>query len=353
MTLSVKKFVFWSMALVMVMACAPAMATPVPPLDPNAINTMIVQTAEAASINTQIAIPPTLTATATLRSTFTPESTYTAVPGIVFPTGTPIQVRQYFRVKHDNQLARYNYISRTGAKDWAGYDEFTPETVPLFVAPRSTGSGTIRTIVDGSWEVYIDALNNNDQKKLRYLKKDNTALFNFTGFPKMESLTMGGNVITVAEIQGDMARVNTFNYNNPGDLTDVNYLTRPDLVHKFVVVAWDKKNKRTYWVNTPQGAIYWPLVARVDLWIPLERIEPFPSLPLIVTANTTQVIRKTPSKDGDETGLEFVVGDFIRIVDYYPSGPHVWGRTASGGWIALLLDRQYLTDWKMETVPPP
>ena len=336
----------------LVMACAPSAITPVPPLDPNAINTSIVQTAEAASAHTQAAIPPTLTATATLRSTFTPEPTFTNIPSIIFPTGTPIQVSQYFRVKHDNQLARYNYQSRTAPKDWQGFDEFTPETVPLFVAPSET-SGTHRTIVDGTWEIYIDALNGNDKKKIRYLKLDNSGLFNDVGFPKLESLTMGGNVITLAEIKGNMGRVNTIDYRNPGVLKEVNYVTRPDLVHKFVIVAWDKKNKRTYWVNTPQGAIYWPLVSSADVWIPLERIEPFPSLPLIVTANTTQVIRKSPSKEGDETGLELMAGEFIRIVDYYPSGPNVWGRTASGGWIALLLDRKFLTDWTMGTVPPP
>ena len=347
-----KKFIFWCMALILVMACAPSVATPVPPLDPNAINTFIVQTADAASVQTQAAQPPTPTFTPTLRSTFTPEPTFTSVPIITFPTSTPIKREQYFRVKHDSQLAEYNYMSRTGANDWQGFDEFTPETVPLFVAP-STTSGTHRTIVDGSWEVYIDALNGNDIKKTRYLKLDNSALFNHTGFPKLESLTMGGNVITLNEIQGNMGKVNTIDYKNPGSLKDVNYITRPDLVHKFVVVAWNKRNKTTYWVDTPKGPIYWPLVASHDVWIPLERIEPFPSLPRVVTANTTQVIRKTPAKDGEETGLELAEGDYIRIVDYYPSGPNVWGRTSSGGWIALLLNREYLTDWFMETVPPP
>ena len=351
MTNSARKYFFWGMALVLIMACVPSAGTPAPPLDPNAINTIIVQTADAASANTQAAIPPTLTATATLRSTFTPESTYTNIPAIIFPTVTPIQRKQYFRVKHDSQLAVYNYKSRT-AENWNGVDEFTPEVVPLFAGPNKT-YGTHRTIVDGSWEVYIDALNDNDRKKIKYLKLNNSGLFNGAGFPKLESLTMGGNVITLAELQGDMGRVNTLDYRSPGSLKDVNYVTRPDLIHKFVVVAWNKKNKTTYWVNTPQGAIYWPLVANADVWIPLERIEPFPSLPLIVTANTMQEIRKSPAMNGDKTGLELAKGEFIRIVEYYPSGPDVWGRTGSGGWIALLLNREYLTDWKMETAPPP
>ncbi|HSG46163.1 MAG TPA: hypothetical protein VLA72_23725 [Anaerolineales bacterium] len=348
---STRKIFFWFVALVLVIACAPSVATPVPPLDPNAINTYIVQTADAASAQTQDALPPTLTFTPTLRSTFTPESTFTNVPSIIFPTSTPIQRKQYFRVKHDNQLARYNYKSRT-AENWNGFDEFTPEVVPLFVGPNKS-YGTLRTKVDGSWEIYIDALNDNDKKKLRYLKLDNSGLFNGSGFPNLESLTMGGNVITLAEIQSGMGRVNTINYKSPGALKDVNYITRPDLVHKFVVVAWNKKAKTTYWVDTPKGPIFWPLVASADVWISLDRVEPFPTLPRVVTANTTQMIRRTPAKDGTETGTELVEGEFIRIVEYYPSGPDVWGRVSGGGWIALLLNKEFLTDWKMETVPPP
>ena len=352
MTYSAKKVFFWFIALILIMACVPSVATPVPPLDPNAINTYIAQTADAASIQTQEALPPTLTFTPTLRSTFTPEPTFTNVPSIIFPTSTPIQRKQYFRVKHDNQLAEYNYQSRTAAKDWQGFDEFTPEAVPLFAGPNKT-YGTHRTIVDGSWEVYMDALNGNDKKKLRYLKLDNSGLFNDTGFPKLESLTMGGNIITLAELQGGFGRVNTIDYKSPGALKDVNYITRPDLVHKFVVVAWNKKNKTTYWVNTPQGSIYWPLVASANVWISLDRIEPFPTLPRVVTAVASQEIRRTPSKDGTKTGTELAEGEFIRIVEYYPSGPDVWGRVSGGGWIALLLNREFLTDWRMETVPPP
>lgn len=351
MRVSGQKIFLWSMVLLLMLACVPSALTPVPPLDPHAINTYIAQTADAASNQTQEAIPSTLTFTPTLRSTFTPEATFTTVPAIIFPTSTPIQNKQYFRVKHDNQLAIYDYRSRTAADNWSGINLFTPEVVPLFVGPN-TSYGTNRTIVDGNWEIYIDALNNNDKKKLRYLKLDNSGLFNSTGFPKLESLTMGGNVITLAEIQGSMGRVNTIDYQNPGVLKDVDYVTRPDLVHKFVVVGYKKSTNTTYWLNTPQGPIYWPLVSSSAVWIPLDRIEPFPSLPRVVTANTTQEIRKDPSKDGAKTGKELAEGEFIRIVDYYPSGPNVWARV-NGGWIALLLNREYLTDWRMDTVPPP
>jgi len=340
------------MTLIVIMACAPSMVTPVAPLDPNTINTYIAQTAESAATRTQEAVLPTATVTSTPRNTFTPEPTSTAVPTVIFPTVTPVQRIQFFRVKHDNQLATYNFKSRTAADDWGGVNLFTPETVPLFVLPQES-SGTHRTVVDGAWETFINSLNGNDEKKLRYLKANNTALFNTSGFPNLESLTMGGNVITLVEIKNGWGRVNTLDYKGPGKLKDVNYVTRPDVVHKFVVVGYKKSTKATYWLNPPRGNIYWPLVSDRAVWVQMDRLEPFPILPMEVTAKKTQAIRKEPATDGEETGTDFLKGQTRSLVEYYPSGGNVWGRLSGGGWIALVLHWEYLTTWSMATLPPP
>jgi hypothetical protein len=350
-----KKFLIWFMALVITLACAPSMVTPVPTLDPNAINLFIAQTAGVASTQTMAAIPPTATFTSTPRNTFTPEPTVTPFQTFFLPSPTPLVRSQFFRVKHDSQLAIYNYKSRT-AENWGGVGLQTPEVVPMLVDPKLK-SGTHRTALNGNWETYINALNDNNEKKLRYLKADNTALFNSAGFPQLESLTMGGNVISISLVQGEWARVYTMDYGNPGSLEEMNYKTRPDLVHKFVVVGWRKSTRVTFWTNTPQGALYWPLVSSRTVWIPLERLEPFPTLPMIVTANTTQDARTEPDLDATLTGYTLSEGKSTRIVEYYPSGSNVWARTESGGWIALLLYQgggpKYLTDWSMATVPPP
>ena len=120
-----------------------------------------------------------------------------------------------------------------------------------------------------------------------------------------------------------------------------------------MIVGWNKNTRTTYWSNPPPGAIYWPLVSDREVWIPLERIEPFPQLPMMVTANTTQDIRKTPESKGEPTGSKFSEGETKRIVEYYPSGSNVWGRIAGGGWIELYLYPKYLTSWSMATKPPP
>lgn len=262
---------------------------------------------------------------------------------------------QYYRVKHDSQLEIYEYKSRTAAEDWHGVSSETPETVPLFVLP---GGGTHRTKLSAEWESFIDVLNRNNERTLRYLKATNTALFNTAGFPKLESLTMGGNVITLSEIKGDWGRVHTLDPGQTLSPEEVNYMTYPDLIHKFVVVGWRKTSKETYWTNPPPGDMYWPLVSGREVWISFERLEKFPDLPVRITANTTVYIQRKPGSTNNPTLLRLFKGQSATVVEYYPSGSNVWGKLNNGGWIALLWypevhDLQYPTTWTMETLPPP
>jgi hypothetical protein len=77
-------------ALAVIAACAPFAGAPLPTLDPNAINTFIAQTVEAASTQTAAAMPtstPTATFTPTPPNTDTPEPTPT--PTVIFILSTP------------------------------------------------------------------------------------------------------------------------------------------------------------------------------------------------------------------------------------------------------------------------
>jgi hypothetical protein len=357
-----KKTLLLFTTFALIMACVPSVATPVPvaPLDPNAINTFIVQTAEAASTQTAAAMPiftSTATITVTPPSSFTPESTFTPVGVIIFPTSTPFEEQQYFRVKHDSQLAFQNYKSRTADPAWP-VDRWglqTPEVFRMSVG-LDRSIGTHRTKLTGVWETFIDQLNNNNEKKLNYLKANDTALFDHAGFPQLESLTMGGNIITLDEIRDGWGRVHTLDYGNPGSLEEINYTTQPDLVHKFVVVGWKRSSKKTYWVNPPPGDLYWPLVSSRAVWMPLEFLEAFPQLPMTVTADVALEIRTAPSKNSDLTGSKISKGGVANVVEYYPSASDVWGRLSSGGWIPLLAHQKglprYPTSWEMETQPP-
>lgn len=343
--------------LSLMIGCVPTFATPtpIPPLDANAIGTFMVQTADAASTQTMVAMPPatfTPTFTATPRNTFTPEPTFTPVQTFAYPTPSPIVRLQYYRVKHDNQLAIYNFKSRTFDDNSDDVRRQTPEVVPLFLEPKLS-SGTGRTNVSGAWESYLNALNDNDEAKVKYVKGTRAGLFNTAGFPQLESLTMGGNIVTLAQIQGDWGQVVTIAYTSPPSAAEVNYVTRPDLIHKFVVVGWKQNTKSTILTLPPKGSIYWPLVSGRSVWIQMERLEPFPILPMEVTANKDLYIQPQPGPKIEETRNQLAKGESATLIQYYPSGSTVWAQLQSGGWIPLIVKGQFSTTWTMATVPPP
>lgn len=85
------KFFYLVVTIILVMACAPTFAAPFPTADPNAVNTFIAQTANAASTQTAAAQPtstftPTITPT---RPTETPSPTVTST--VIFILSTPTQ----------------------------------------------------------------------------------------------------------------------------------------------------------------------------------------------------------------------------------------------------------------------
>jgi hypothetical protein len=251
----------------------------------------------------------------------------------------------------------FNYKSRTFDQSLANNRLQTPETVPLYVLPKLT-SGTARTTISAPWEALMDALNNYNQGDLGYLKGREIALFNTAGFPQMQSLTMGGNIITLDETQGSWGKVHTLDYGSPPSAAEVNYVTRPDVIHKFVVVGWKKDSKTTVIVYPPRGDLYWPLVTKRPVWIQMERLERFPGPPFIVTAKRDLFIQPEPGPNIEETRFKIKEGQPVKIIQYYPSGSNVWGRTQTGGWIPLLWYTvngapKYYTTWQMETLPPP
>jgi hypothetical protein len=76
---------------VVILACVPTFGpgAPQPTFDPNAINTIIVETANAAQTQTALFTTPSSTPTATPTSTATPTETPTPIPTIVIVLFTP------------------------------------------------------------------------------------------------------------------------------------------------------------------------------------------------------------------------------------------------------------------------
>jgi hypothetical protein len=93
MTTQKTKLLVWVTALTLIMACVPSLTTqPVPTTDPGMINTLIVQTANAAATQTAAGLPsatPTPTIAPT-RSTATPTPTATSTVVFLFFSPTPL-----------------------------------------------------------------------------------------------------------------------------------------------------------------------------------------------------------------------------------------------------------------------
>ena len=88
-----KKVLLWFVALALVMACAPAFATPFPTADPGSINTFIALTANAAASQTSAVLPtntPTETLTPTPENTSTPSLTPTST--FIFVLSSPTAI---------------------------------------------------------------------------------------------------------------------------------------------------------------------------------------------------------------------------------------------------------------------
>lgn len=87
------KLLIWLVALSMILACAvPSLSTPIPPLDPGAVNTFIAETVNAASTQTVAARPsstPTATLTPTPRNTETETPTPTVTVIFILSSPTP------------------------------------------------------------------------------------------------------------------------------------------------------------------------------------------------------------------------------------------------------------------------
>jgi hypothetical protein len=124
--------------------------------------------------------------------------------------------------------------------------------------------------LDGS----IRALNQQDPKKYGYLYKDNTALYNSTGYPKQAYITMSRNILLEDRIEGNFLRFQTITPNS--QTFGLSYKNTPWFVHRFDIVCWtrDKTTYHTSIINENIRDIDYYLVTNEGYgYIPLDRVK--------------------------------------------------------------------------------
>lgn len=189
MTIRRSKYLIWCVALVVILACVPALPAPavsVPTIDPNTVGTLIMQTAFAASTRTQAAIPsatPTL-ATPTPRSTDTPEPTATNT--VVFLLFSPTT----------NPLSGLSGLGITGGT--------TSDAFACKVSSVSPANGTAfspRSQFDVTWAVVNIGRNTWEAKDTNYLYLSGDKIHKVESYKLKGSVDSGtGTTLTVEMI---------------------------------------------------------------------------------------------------------------------------------------------------------
>ncbi|MEX2160346.1 MAG: hypothetical protein WD751_00375 [Anaerolineales bacterium] len=242
------------------------------------------------------------------------------------------------------------FPSRTRTPGWAGLRS-TPETVPLWLTPRKS-SHKDDLPLGQAWMAYLRSLN--DDRGYKFITWPPAGWFNKN--LNADTLGFAGNVVEVLGIEGNSARVRTFNMGDkPPDPAKWNFETHPELVHKFTVIT---RNGGV--VNPAEGIdAYIFLIGRKPLYIPLNRLEFFPSLPAKISIKVTTLpwllAKDAPGSAGQKIDKYLPMAS-ATVYEYAVRGTYVWGRTDKG-WIALCWypvanKWRYFTSWRMKTIPP-
>lgn len=255
---------------------------------------------------------------------------------------------RYARLLHDFQWMKYP--SRTVTPGWDGLRS-TPETVPLFLTPNPN-SHKDDLKLGSAWEEYLEDIN--EDRAFKFIMWPPAGWFNKNR--NADTLGFGGNVVEVLSVNNRSAQVKTFDLaGTPPSSTEFNFETHPEVVHKFTVIT-----KKGSVINPAEGIdSYIFLIGRSPLYVPLNRLEFFPRLPIEIKINLTTIpwllVKDAPGSSGNVVG-KLIPSQKITVHEYAPRGTYVWGRTDLG-WIALCWNPKagnlrYFTSWRMKTMPP-
>lgn len=184
-TTSKTKLLIWVLALALILACVPTLPAPggVPTTDPAAINTFIAQTVEAASRQTQAAMPTstsTPTATPTV-VTETPSPTPTATIVFILPTSTPLVIPT---------------VTRSGDGGDDDDDEISSDNYSCQVVRVSPANGTVmdpREDFDAVWTVRNNGQRNWDRTSIDHVYDRGDRIHKVSGYDLRENVRVGNS----------------------------------------------------------------------------------------------------------------------------------------------------------------
>jgi hypothetical protein len=181
------KLFVWVTALALIMACAPALATPsVPTVDPGAVGTFIAQTVNAASTQTAASIPtltPTPTATPT-QNTETPSPTPTATVIFILPSSTPIVIPT---------------LTSSGSGGGTSNENFSCQVTR--VSPANGTRFGPRDDFDAIWTVRNNGQRNWDRNSIDILYSSGDRIHKVSGYDLDENVRVGNSTDVGVDMQ--------------------------------------------------------------------------------------------------------------------------------------------------------
>jgi hypothetical protein len=179
------KLLIWIAMLALIMACVPSLgAPPVPTLDPGAINTAIVQTANAASTQTAAGLPsPTATLTITpTRPTETPSPTATVTVIFTLASPTPMVMPTFTGLS--NEEIDENYACQV--------TRLSPPNGSTFEPREEFGAfWTVKNIGQKNW----------DRTIVDYSYSGGSKIHKVSGYDLSANVPVGGSIDLVVDLQ--------------------------------------------------------------------------------------------------------------------------------------------------------
>jgi hypothetical protein len=183
-----RKYLIWCVALVVILACVPSLpvtSVEVPTIDPNAVGTMIMQTAFAASTQTAAALPtatPTASFTPTPRNTDTPEPTATNT--IVFILFSP--------------TANISIGSGSGISGGSSSDPYACKVTSF--SPASGTSFKPRAAFDARWTITNIGKNKWESNSVDYSYLSGDKIHKVESYDLPAGVEPGGSISIIVEM---------------------------------------------------------------------------------------------------------------------------------------------------------
>ena len=232
----------------------------------------------------------------------------------------------------------------------------TPPATEAVRVPQGSGIGNKDTyLLDWEWVEYFRSVNS--RTGWNFISIPHAGVFNRTEdddwyvkhiIPKIDTVAFDGNIVNVIDISRHRAMIETIDVNDKVPL--FTFENAPWLVHKFTAV-----NNAGKLSKAGRGLdVYCPLLTREPSCLPMDLLEPFPTLPAVVTVSLWTVpwlnVRVEPNTRTAAIG-RLHPGSRIEIFEYRPIGLSVWAKTLTG-WICLRLNNRSFTNWAMKPILP-